>query len=63
MAYQIVTDSCCNLPEALIDELGIEVLPLVFMIDGKQHQSYLNDARRQGYYHLSTQLGGCRKNV
>ncbi|MFR7747052.1 MAG: DegV family protein [Eggerthellaceae bacterium] len=41
MAYQIVTDSCCNLPEALIDELGIEVLPLVFMIDGKQHQSYL----------------------
>lgn len=41
MSYTIVTDSSCNLPESLIDELELEVLPLVFMVDGTQHQSYL----------------------
>mgnify|MGYP002580039148 CR=1 FL=1 len=41
MPYQIVTDSCCNLTEALIDELELEILPLTFMVDGVQHQSYL----------------------
>lgn len=41
MFYTIVTDSSCNLPESLIDELELEVLPLVFMADGKEYQSYL----------------------
>ena len=41
MSYTIVTDSSCNLPESLIDELELEVLPLVFMTDGKEYQSYL----------------------
>ncbi len=41
MSYQIVTDSSCNLAESTIDEFGLEILPLNFMIDGKQYQSYL----------------------
>ena len=41
MPYQIVTDSSCNLSEALIDEFGLEILPLTFMVDGEQRQSYL----------------------
>ena len=41
MSYQIVTDSSCNLTEALIDELELEILPLTFMVDGVQPQSYL----------------------
>jgi DegV family protein with EDD domain len=41
MSYQIVTDSSCNLTEALIDELELEILPLTFMVDGAQHQRYL----------------------
>ena len=41
MPYQIVTDPSCNLTEALIDELELEILPLTFMVDGVQHQSYL----------------------
>lgn len=41
MAYTIVTDSCCNLPEEIIDEYGIEILPLTFMVDGVQRQSYI----------------------
>ena len=41
MAYQIVTDSACNLTEEMIDEFGLDSLPLTFMVDGVQHQSYL----------------------
>ena len=41
MAYHIVTDSSCNLPEDLIDELELGILPLTFMIDGEQYRSYL----------------------
>ncbi len=41
MNFEIVTDSSCNLPESMIDHYGIHVLPLTFMSDGKQYQSYL----------------------
>lgn len=41
MAYQIVTDSACNLTEEMIDAFELEILPLTFMIDGVQHRSYL----------------------
>ena len=41
MGFKILSDSSCNLPESMIDEFGIEIFPLTFMIDGKQHQSYL----------------------
>lgn len=41
MSYTIVTDSCSNLPESIIDEYGLVVLPMVFMIDGKEYTSYL----------------------
>ena len=45
MNYEIVTDSSCNLTEELIDEFGLHVLPLTFMSDGKQYQSYLKGER------------------
>lgn len=41
MDFELVTDSCCNLTEDVIDDLGLHVLPLTFMIDGEQYQSYL----------------------
>lgn len=41
MAFRILTDSSCNLTEDMIDEFDLEVLPLTFMVDGEQHQSYL----------------------
>lgn len=41
MSFKIATDSCCNLPESLIDELDLTVFPLVFMIGEAQYQSYL----------------------
>ena len=45
MKFEIVTDSSCNLVEDMIDEFGLHVLPLTFMIDGKQYQSYLKGQR------------------
>lgn len=47
MEFEIVTDSCCNLLEDMIDELGIHVLPLTFMADGESmvYQSYLKGKR------------------
>lgn len=41
MNFEIVTDSSCNLTENIIDQFGIHVLPLTFMGNGKQYQSYL----------------------
>ncbi len=45
MAYQIVTDSACNLTEEMIDRFGLEILTLTFMVDGVQHQSYLKGTK------------------
>ncbi len=44
MKFEIVTDSSCNLTEEMIEELGIHILPLTFMSDGVQYQSYLKGA-------------------
>ncbi|WP_251213311.1 DegV family protein [Adlercreutzia murintestinalis] len=41
MAFEIVTDSSCNLKEEMIDDFGLHVLPLTFMVDGHERQSYL----------------------
>lgn len=41
MALKIVTDSGCNLTEDMIDELGVEILPLTFMVEGGECRSYL----------------------
>ena len=41
MGFEIVTDSSSNLIEEMIDDFGLHILPLTFMIDGEQYQSYL----------------------
>lgn len=47
MDFEIVTDSCCSLLEDMIDDFGIHVLPLTFMVDGEDevYQSYLKGER------------------
>ena len=34
---RIVTDSACDLPQSVADELGIEIVPLTIRIDGKEY--------------------------
>lgn len=41
MRFEIVTDTSSNLTDSTIDEFGLHILPLSFMVDGVQHQSYL----------------------
>ncbi|WP_080797405.1 DegV family protein [Arabiibacter massiliensis] len=41
MSFEIVTDSSSNLVEEMIDDFGLHILPLTFMVDGEQYQSYL----------------------
>lgn len=45
--FEIVTDSCCNLKEDMIEEFGLHILPLTFMVDGEDtvYQSYLKGTR------------------
>ncbi|MBQ9042729.1 MAG: DegV family protein [Eggerthellaceae bacterium] len=40
MQFDIVTDSSCNLLDEMIEEFGLHILPLTFMSDGEQFQSY-----------------------
>ena len=40
MQLEIVTDSSSNLTDAMIEEFGIHILPLRFMSDGEEFQSF-----------------------
>jgi DegV family protein with EDD domain len=35
--YRLATDSCCDLPASLVDELDVAVLEFPFQLDGEQH--------------------------
>ena len=38
--YVIITDSSCDLPDSMVKELELEVLPLAFIMDGKTYRNY-----------------------
>ncbi len=40
MAYEIITDSTSNLPDALIEQYGLQVLALEFIVDGVSFRGY-----------------------
>ena len=37
MSYRIITDSCCDLPEAMYGELGLSMIPLTLNFRGAEH--------------------------
>ena len=41
MNFEIVTDSCCNLPDELIEKYGLHILSLVFLVEGKEYYGYV----------------------
>lgn len=45
MNFEIVTDTSSNLPDDIIDEFGLHILPLTFMVDGVQYHSYTEGER------------------
>ena len=40
MQFKIVSDSSCNLPDSMIQRFNMSILPLRFMSDGEEYQSY-----------------------
>lgn len=40
--YVIVTDSSCDLPAGMAEELELVVLPLSFLLNGKEYRNYLD---------------------
>lgn len=40
MKFELVTDSCANLPEDIIEENNVHVLSLSFLVEGKEYFSY-----------------------
>jgi DegV family protein with EDD domain len=52
--YIIITDSTTDLPQDLIEKLGIEIIPLMFNIDGNEFFNYLDGLRPdpQSFYNL-----------
>ena len=46
--YVILTDSCCDLPAPMAEELGIQVLPLSLEMGDKTYRNYL-DGREIGF--------------
>ncbi len=41
--YVILTDSCCDLPNKLVKELKVRVLPLKFTVDAKDYRNYSDE--------------------
>ena len=47
--YVILTDSSCDLPAEMAQQLEVTVLPLTFQIQGKEYANYL-DGREIGFH-------------
>ena len=40
MNYKIITDTCCDLPDTMYKELGLEVVPLSVLYKGQTYNTY-----------------------
>lgn len=55
--FVIMTDSCCDLPAQLADELGLVVLPLSVVMGDKSFRNYL-DGREIGFKEFYSDIRG-----
>lgn len=54
MSYRIVTDTCCDFPQNMYDELKLSVIPLSVNYQGKEHSSYTDAWLKELYAGLRT---------
>ena len=40
--YILMTDSCCDLPASMAEELSLHVLPLSVMQEGREYRNFLD---------------------
>ena len=43
MAYKIITDTCCDFPDQMYDQLALEVVPLTLNFRGEEHNRFTED--------------------
>lgn len=53
----LITDSCCELPRAAVDALGIVVVPFSFLLGGEAHLDELGDSMSHAQFY-SAMRGG-----
>ena len=49
MSYRIITDSCCDLPEAMYGELGLTMIPLTLNFRGQETQDLSEGFMKEMY--------------
>jgi DegV family protein with EDD domain len=54
MKVGIVTDSTCDLPDYLVEQHGLEVVPSILVIEGREYADGTGLSRREFYQRLST---------
>ena len=52
MKLGIVTDSTCDLPQALVEQHGLEVVPAILIIEGKEYADGIGISRKEFYQRL-----------
>ena len=52
MKLGIVTDSTCDLPQTMVNERGIEVVPCILILDGKEYADSAGLSREEFYKRL-----------
>ena len=58
--YILFTDSCCDLPQYLVDKMRLAVQPLTVYLDGKPYKNYL-DEREISYRKFYEMLPECKE--
>lgn len=56
--YQIVTDSCCDLPYTVLKEIDVDFLPMIVQIDGKEYPDDLGKTFDYAGFLKQIQEGG-----
>ena len=62
--YLIITDSTCDMPQEMVDALGIVILPIRVIVEGKEYAHY-PDGRELGFHEFYEKLraGGGAKTA
>ena len=56
--YIILTDSCCDFPAEMVEELGLVVQPLSFMMEGKEYFNYPDNREMDPHVFYEKLRGG-----
>ena len=56
--YMILTDSCCDFPAEMVEELGLVIQPLSFMMENKEYFNYPDNREMDPHVFYDKLRGG-----